>query len=603
MEVIFIYNKIFYLVLIFVSLILLTSCVCAADNSTDNINNGTNNELKVNSKAGVDLNNLINGNESEDEIILDDDYVFDVSKDGINNAGIKINRSVTIDGRGHTIDGITFYRTFDITANNVVLKNIRFINSGSEYGSYNAVLCKNSTGISIINTTFINCGVSDSEGAISFKDSFSVSIINSTFMRNNGQCSGAVYFENSHCFIMNSTFIGNSGTYGGSIQFGGGCNGYVVNSSFYDNNYTKNSCKSGGAIDSVEDNITIDGCIFVNNKAYGGGAIRYYDSVGTIINSIFINNTAYYSGGSISCEGHNVSIVNCTFNGSSVKDYGGAIFYLYNARNSVVNSTFISNNATYGGGIYFKSKLNKAVVKNCLFKENYAEYGAAICTSNQTTKNIVMNSIFIKNKAYTGIIYGINVKNCTIIKIQTQLSSQTINTYYNEDKYMIIQLKDKEGVKISNVGVNINYGGTVKTLITNNQGKIKFSTKNLLPKSYDVEISFLGNDIYEKTSINSKIIIKKSNLKLIAKPKSFKSKTKIKKYTVNLKDKFNSPLKKTRLILKIKGKTFKAKTNNKGQVTFKITTLNKRGVFVAKIIFKGNEYYHSVNKIVKFVVK
>ena len=595
--------KIICLALIFISLFLLTSCVCATDSSTDTVDKINNSEFKVSSKTGVDLNNLINGNESGDEIILYDDYVFNISKDGINNAGIKINRSVTIDGQGHTIDGINFYRVFDIVADNVILKNIRFVNSCSYYGSYNAIICKNSTGICIVNATFINCGDSYSDGAISFENSSSASIINSTFIRNNGGYGGAVYFENSYGFIMNSTFIGNSGTYGGAIYFGSGSKGTIVNSSFYENNYTRNRCSSGGAIESIGDNITVDGCIFVNNNAYDGGAICYAGGVGSIVNSIFINNTAYNWGGSVSCNGRRISIVNCTFNGSSVRYYGGAIFYLYNAGNSVVNSTFIGNNATYGGCIYFKSKLNKAIVKNCFFKENYAEYCAAICTSNQTSKNVVMDSIFIENKAeHNGTLYGINVQNCTIIKIQTQLSCQPITTYYNEGKYMFIQLKDKYGVKMANVSVDINCGGVVKSLFTNSQGEIKFSTKNLIPKSYNVIISFLGNDIYEKTSINSKIIIKKASLKLITKQKSFKSKIKTKKYTVNLKDNFNSPVKKTTLILKLKGKTFKVKTNNKGQATFKITKLTKKGKYNAKVIFKGNECYNSVNKNVKIII-
>ena len=117
-------NKIICLVLIFVSLFLLTSCVCASDNSTDSIDTAKNNEFNVSSKSGVDLNNLINGNESGDEIVLDDDFVFNMSKDGFDFTGIKINRSVSIDGHGHSIDGINYYRVFAISADNVVLKNI-----------------------------------------------------------------------------------------------------------------------------------------------------------------------------------------------------------------------------------------------------------------------------------------------------------------------------------------------------------------------------------------------------------------------------------------------------------------------------------------------
>ena len=582
---------------------MLTSCVCAVDNSTDAFDKVNNSEVEVSSKSGVDLNNLINGNESGYEIILDEDYVFDISKDGFDHAGIKINHSVTIDGQGHTIDGNNFFRVFDIAADNVVLKNIRFINSSSIYGSYNAVMCKNSTNVSIINCSFINCGISYSDGAVSFENSSSA-IINSTFIRNNGWCGGAISFENSYGFILNSTFIGNSGKYGGSVDFSVGSKGIILNSSFYENINATNSCDIGGAVVCAGDNVTIDGCIFVNNKANDGGAIYYYNCNGTVSNSIFINNTAYQCGGGVSCTGYGISIVNCTFNANHVKYYGGAVFYLYNSRNSVVNSTFINNNAAYGGGIYFKSKLNKAVVKNCFFKENYADYGAAICTSNQTTKNVVRNSIFIENKAkHYGSIYGIKVQNCTIKKIQTQIFAQPINTGYNEDKYMIIQLKDKDGIKISNVSVNINYGSTVKTLITNNQGEIKFSTKNIIPKSYNAIISFLGNDIYENTSVNSNIIINKANLKLIAKKKTFNSKIKTKKYTISLKDNFNNPVKKTRIILKVKGKTYKATSNKNGKATFKITKLTKKGKYKGKIIFKGSKYYNSVNKNMKIIIK
>ncbi len=597
------YDKIICLLLIFISLFLLTSCVCASDNSTCTADMGNNTEFNADAKSGVDLNNLINGNESGNEIILDDDFVFDMSKDGFNNTGIKINCSVTIDGRGHTIDGNNFFRVFDIAADNVVLKNIRFVNSSSTYGSYNAVMCKNSTNVSIINCSFINCGISYSEGAVSFEDSSST-IINSTFIRNNGWNGGAIYFKNSYGFILNSIFIGNSGTEGGSIFFSTNSNGTIINSSFYDNNDTKNRCKSGGAVRCTGDSITIDGCIFVNNKAVDGGAICYYGSKGSVSNSVFINNNAHQWGGSIMCYGRNISIVNCTFNSSSVKFYGGAIFYTYSYRISVINSTFMGNNATYGGGIYFKDKLHKAIVKNCVFKENHAEYGATICTSNQTSKNIVMNSIFIENKAeHNGTLYGIKVQNCTIIKIQTQLSAQQVNTYYNEDKYMIIQLKDKYGVKMSNISVNVDCGDMVKSLITDNQGEIKFSTKNLIPKSYNVVISFLGNDFYEKTSINSKIIIKKAKFKLIAKQKRFKSKIKIKKYSLSLKNNFNNPIKKTKLILKINSHKYKTTTNKNGKATFKIKKLNKKGTYNAKIIFKGNRYYNSANKNVKIFIK
>ena len=596
-------NKIILSILIFFSLLLLISCVCATDNSADTVGNENVDQIKVDSKAGVDLDNLINGNESGDKILLNDDYVFNLSKDYV-ISGIKINRSLTIDGQGHTVNGINIYRIFDIAADNVVLKNIRFVNSSFYLDSFNAVQCKNSNGVCIINCTFINCGDSYSSGAISFENSSSASIINSTFIGNNGWHGGAVYFEESYGFIMNSTFIDNSGTYGGAVYFGINSTAIIMNSTFIENNYTRNFYQVGGAIMFTGDNITVDDCIFINNKAFDGGAIGYSGKKGSFTNSLFINNHGHQFGGSISCDGRRLSIVNCTFNNSSVKFYGGAIYYSRCYRNIVDNSTFIGNNATYGGSIYFRDRFNKAIVKNSIFKENYAEYGAAINAYNQTSKNAVMNSIFIKNKAkHNGTINGVNVQNCTIIKIQSQLSCQPIATFYNEGKYLVVTLKDSDGVILSNVSVKLECGSIVKSLITNNRGEIKFSTKNIVPKSYNVKISFLGNDFYEKICITSKIVIKKLNSKIIAKQKTFKSKTKTKKYVVSIKDNFNKAIKKTKVILKVNGQTYKATTNKNGKATFKITKLNKKGSYKTTVLFKGNNYYNKASEKLKFKVK
>lgn len=86
-----------------------------------------NSDVNVSVKSGVDLNNLINGNDSQEEIMLNEDYVFNLSKEWTNTEGIKINRSMTIDGQGHTIDGINFFRVFDIEADNVILSVLAII--------------------------------------------------------------------------------------------------------------------------------------------------------------------------------------------------------------------------------------------------------------------------------------------------------------------------------------------------------------------------------------------------------------------------------------------------------------------------------------------
>ena len=98
------------------------------------------------------------------------------------------------------------------------------------------------------------------------------------------------------------------------------------------------------------------------------------------------------------------------------------------------------------------------------------------------------------------------------------------------------------------------------------------------------------------SSSESKKQVKKAT-KITATKKTFKVKVKTKKYTVTIKS-GKKAVAKVRLVLKIKGKTYKATTNKKGKATFKIK-LKKKGTFTAKITFAGNKNYKKSSKSVK----
>ena len=70
----------------------------------------------------------------ENYLELTNDYAYtDIDEEFIN--GIVIAKdNFTIDGQGHTIDGAGLARIFNITSNNVTLKNINFINGNASYG-------------------------------------------------------------------------------------------------------------------------------------------------------------------------------------------------------------------------------------------------------------------------------------------------------------------------------------------------------------------------------------------------------------------------------------------------------------------------------------
>lgn len=93
---------------------------------------------------------------------------------------------------------------------------------------------------------------------------------------------------------------------------------------------------------------------------------------------------------------------------------------------------------------------------------------------------------------------------------------------------------------------------------------------------------------------------------ITASKKTFKSKVKVKKYTVTLKS-GTKKISKVWVYLTIKGKkykkTFNARTNTKGKATFKITKLTKKGKYTATITFKGNSKYKKLTKKVKISIK
>ena len=104
------------------------------------------------------------------------------------------------------------------------------------------------------------------------------------------------------------------------------------------------------------------------------------------------------------------------------------------------------------------------------------------------------------------------------------------------------------------------------------------------------------------TSAKAKVVIKKATPKIIASKKTFNMKVKTKKYTITLKNNLGKVMKNTKVTLKIKSKTYTAKTNKKGQATFTVK-LTKKGNYKATVKYGGSNLYNKVSKNVSIVVK
>ena len=239
----------------------------------------------------TDLEKDINGND-KDEITLARYYLFsgtDVDDSPFRN-GVPVNRNVTINGNGMTIDGAYMAGLFEICEGACVkFLNINFIN-GYKFANGGAINAPNAN-CAVENSNFTNIYSSRYGGAL-----YNINAINCNFNSNKAHSGGGAMYQGTaiNCAFNGNSALGVSGAlhagtaincsfYGSSAINGGAMSdGIAINSTFHNN---RAEYKEGGALNGC--NAT--GCIFVGNYAYNqGGAVNG----GKSINCTFNKNSA-----------------------------------------------------------------------------------------------------------------------------------------------------------------------------------------------------------------------------------------------------------------------------------------------------------------------
>lgn len=140
-------------------------------------------------------------------VTLDKNYTFNnLTDDGLYN-GIVIDKNITIDGAGFTIDGIGKARIFNVQSDNVTLTNITFINAKSNSDG-GAIFWDGDDG------RIIGCSFSNNEassGAAVNWGGDRGTVINCTFINNTAKYSSALESYGSYLKVSGSTFINNYG--------------------------------------------------------------------------------------------------------------------------------------------------------------------------------------------------------------------------------------------------------------------------------------------------------------------------------------------------------------------------------------------------------
>ena len=315
--------------------------------------------------------------------------------------GITINKDITIDGKGHTIDAKNLGRIFSI---------------GEGFT------------ITLTNATLIN-GKADKGGAIYNDGSLTLSDVK--LSDNAADSYGGAVFNNGELVVSDSVFNSNDIVNRGSasVDYGGAAiynwkegTLKVTNSNFTNNikNY-KNGDNLVGAITTIG-NATVIGSNFVNNSGRWGGAIsatgaelRKNSSTLTVSNTIFKDNSALYAG-AVYIWGSNYNIADCVFDNNTAfgkgnmtpnNNNGGALVVSQVSRfnepitGTISGSKFINNKAQYGGAAYFNKGF--VTITDSVFENNVATAeGGAVGFSHASVKDLVVsinNSSFVGNKA------------------------------------------------------------------------------------------------------------------------------------------------------------------------------------------------------------
>ena len=198
----------------------------------------------------------------------------------------------------------------------------------------------------------------------------------------------------------------------------------------------------------------------------------------------------------------------------------------------------------------------------------------------------------------------------TDLRIDTQISIYAVDYKAGERaKPFNFLLTDSNGQPIKNAEVKFKCNSKVLTGLTNEKGGVSFDFNPQTSGMYSCGLYYDGDKTYDGASVLFKVNVIKKPILIKAKSKTFKAKSKTKKYSITLITKKCSSkdgkayLKAGKKVtLKLKSKTYSAKINKKGKAIFKLK-ITKKGKYKVKIKFKGDATYNGASKKVTIRIK
>ena len=489
------------------------------------------------------INNAVAGS----TITLENDYKYDEEIDSnLSYRFVMINKSISIDGAGYSIDGANQIRIFGVYGQNVKFDNINFKNGYASSGGGAAIVSKYDLNIGDNNSFYDNnCNGTDRYsgfgGAVYVIDSpgSKLTIGNGNKFINNAayRQGGAIWAQN--ILIGNNNVFSNNtcngkGSLFDEISFGGAiyCDGDLDLGSF--NNFTFNTVeKRGGAIYALSHVNMRNNNLFINNRAEDGGAI--FSSTVNAIKTVFINNTASHWGGAINAQhpGSYPTTLNITF---SIFDGNHAessdAIHLSTTNRMLYSNFWGSNNPDFNSLLngwspedYIKLEISDLdAVKwtdtkfNLYFNSILPDYTVSLSTTKGTVKPKTVkitdgSGFFVLNTDEDTIISVYNNEGSAILSKSINISDMKLDVpdvtkEYGGPENLQVTLTEG-GAPVSNAKINININGGDYTRTTDSDGKALMPI-NLNAGSYIATVSF--QDIISRAIVTVNKLATKTSL-------------------------------------------------------------------------------------------
>ena len=475
------------IILLITCILFSVSAVSASDfNNTsvsadaDNLAVGSDiDNVKVNSEdANLPLSDVNESNTNEDDgtftalqlkiITASDGSEINLTKDYKYNddfkltSGVFINKDITINGNGHTIDGMGKSRIFNINygslikQHQVTLNNITFKNGKANiYGG--AIL--NFADLRVDNCYFTNNNAGTAGGAINSIGALTLK--NSKFNNNSaGGDAGAVFsltLKKGYDFYR-AYFAGQNAT--------------------EDPNLLLTIAMQALTEDGKD---IIYNCVFTNNVANGrgGGAVYAYSHI-DIDSCTFTSNKAGEKGGAVfGCK--DLFIENSKFNKNKVSMYGGAVYFKCHEQSGhYENGTWVSSTKYYTNLIQSSTFSN-----NVASERGGAIYGFRTSSSDTVHCAKAVTCTFSDNKSPKGKdIYGGTVKNC--VYKNTKITLKTVTVKKSAKKLTLQATLKKGSVALKSKQVTFKFNGKTYKAKTNSKGIAKVTIKQSVLKKLKV---------------------------------------------------------------------------------------------------------------------